>query len=79
MPTKTKNHVENSKISKKKKCQVGFRMCKKYINKRKENNISLGKKISIILERRETHDALKFYCFNATQRKKLSLLYWLDW
>lgn len=31
----------------------------------------MGKKISIVLERRGTHDKVfKFYCFSATNRKK---------
>lgn len=71
MLTKSKDHVQNKQDQKEVSGRAQSIETIKGITKRKENNILMGKKISIVLERRGTHDKVfKFYCFSATNRKK---------
>lgn len=80
MLTKSKYHVQKKQDQKEVSGRAQSIETIKGITKRKEKNILMGKKISIVLEKRRTHDKVfKFYCFSATNRKKKSLLYWLNY
>lgn len=80
MLTKSKYHVQKKQDQKEVSGRAQSIETIKGITKRKGKNILMGKKISIVLERRGTHDKVfKFYCFSATNRKKKSLLYWLNY
>ena len=80
MLTDSKDHVQKKQDQKAVSGRAQIIETIKDITKRKENNILMGKKISIVLERRETHvfKVFKFYCFSATNKQK-NILYWLNY